>query len=1123
MCEGHELAQEAALHAEIPQLLLSLLEEASAEARAVSLYTMGSLCSMPPPAKADSKGGGGGGGGGRSGGGGEAGGASPAASSSMAGAFDAGVELGVEGEEAAGSGEADEAAHDWRLQLASAATVAVADGSSVVRAQLCRLLVFIARRHRRRCAAACQQLLWLRAQSSAEGEGGVPPGPLGSLTGSMFGTAADPKQLAEMLEAQAAADEATARAVAGRGGGGTAAPGTLRSTLQAWDSETGPSATGGPARPPSNPDTSQELGGRDNLLRQRLNSDDLQGALISGELVTPVGAPKQPLDVSDPSPSAGGAAAATAAGSSASGSLPPNLSSEIVSHSLIIKQAAALESKLSDAALSHSSAHSATLLLRGAASRGLTPPVFARNRGLTPPELSLREGSADRRTPPSPLLPPSLPPAAAGGVGGVPLSPSQAAQVHEASGRAALACAELDRAVRAIASDGGREAGAAAVKLCVCLVLLSRDPVPRIARRAQQLLHSLVPSEAAAAAEASRRASTEGAGSGGKGGKGALPSSRSADKLGGSAEAKVVAASLPVQGGLAAGGGLFAPRARAAGHNASPAIAPAEPSGGKMPPWLNLSLLGGGRGDSGGGTSVGSSAPGTPVPGSILVPPRIPEEKLGGADAASSLPPAAKPPAPGGSVLSAAPNRTPSTERREPPSPSSSLCADLYLWATHQLARRFPTMDARGEIVADRGSTSHGAHAHGPTDAPLNSFTAQWLAGAAAGPNGRSGEPALERHRGGSRPWSLLSHASEKEIAREIKCEEQVAVLDGGSARCSAIAIHPDEPLLIAASAREELQVWNYKSKVRLNAFGNGNPAGSRCTAALLVGETNASPMLAVGSTDGCVRVWHGWGTTGTQQLVSAWQAVERPPDPTSPNLAPLTVSRAALRSPALSGRDSKGDAGAAGADGSGSRAPIALAHQPQLGLICASGGGSPAVRLWDMLAERCALQIHAGLPEGGSVTALAADCCSSLLYAAGSDGIVRALDPRAASGASVVAAYQGSTSAPLMHLSLQAHSTPWLAAGSSLGEVTPRYSRDHAALLASRRGALRTAGTRLIGDHLGPTPLPSRPRRSGHAALGGLPEGWPLGPHPPRAGAAARHRLAQPVHQAVRRLRPQE
>ena len=84
------------------------------------------------------------------------------------------------------------------------------------------------------------------------------------------------------------------------------------------------------------------------------------------------------------------------------------------------------------------------------------------------------------------------------------------------------------------------------------------------------------------------------------------------------------------------------------------------------------------------------------------------------------------------------------------------------------------------------------------------------------------------------------------------------------------------------------------------------------------------------------MRVWRHWDFAGEQQLVNGWQAVDQPVD-------------------------------------SGSRDPWAhglnLAWQPQLGLLTASRGGSPWLRLWDLHHERCAQQLLVGATDGPHVS----------------------------------------------------------------------------------------------------------------------------------------------------------
>ena len=82
---------------------------------------------------------------------------------------------GNNGGAAAGGGDGGGAAGEaWRLHIGGSAIITMADGAASVRAQLCRLLLSLARRYSRRCSDACHQLLWLRAQAENTATGDAP-------------------------------------------------------------------------------------------------------------------------------------------------------------------------------------------------------------------------------------------------------------------------------------------------------------------------------------------------------------------------------------------------------------------------------------------------------------------------------------------------------------------------------------------------------------------------------------------------------------------------------------------------------------------------------------------------------------------------------------------------------------------------------------------------------------------------------------------------------------------------------------------------------------------------------------------------------------------------------------
>ena len=228
-------------------------------------------------------------------------------------------------------------------------------------------------------------------------------------------------------------------------------------------------------------------------------------------------------------------------------------------------------------------------------------------------------------------------------------------------------------------------------------------------------------------------------------------------------------------------------------------------------------------------------------------------------------------------------------------------------------------------------------------------------------------------------------------------------MLETGSPRCSSLALHGSLPLLVAASARQEVSVWDRQRKQRLNAFANGNCAGSRISAMLLLpGSASLSGLLLLASSAGCLRVWRRWDEPGLQSLQCAWQAHDRP-------------ATSELRD-----------------------ARVALAWQPQRGLLAVAGAGAPSLRVWDVRHERCAQLLPLGLPEGHTACAVAASEHDGLLAAGCTDGTVRRFDLRLPSPRVVEVVEVSGSRAPIVSLGLQqrAGQPLRLAAASARGEI---------------------------------------------------------------------------------------
>lgn len=185
-------------------------------------------------------------------------------------------------------------------------------------------------------------------------------------------------------------------------------------------------------------------------------------------------------------------------------------------------------------------------------------------------------------------------------------------------------------------------------------------------------------------------------------------------------------------------------------------------------------------------------------------------------------------------------------------------------------------------------------------------------------------------------PWHWGKPA-ERETLRpqELRCEEQLAVIDCGSQRSSSLVLHPSLPIFVNAAAREDICVWDFVRRSRQNGFANGNPAGSRCTSSLLIGQE--SQFLVIGSSEGAVRIWRNWEFQGEQQLINSFNVVG--------------TSDGGARDPWSHG--------------------LSLAWQPQLTRLTVSRSGSPWLSSWDLHHERCTFQLLVGAEDGPHVTSI--------------------------------------------------------------------------------------------------------------------------------------------------------
>jgi WD40 repeat protein len=195
------------------------------------------------------------------------------------------------------------------------------------------------------------------------------------------------------------------------------------------------------------------------------------------------------------------------------------------------------------------------------------------------------------------------------------------------------------------------------------------------------------------------------------------------------------------------------------------------------------------------------------------------------------------------------------------------------------------------------------------------------------------------------------------------------------------------------------------------------------------------------------------------------------------------------------------------------------MAWQPMsasLAIAC----GTDMLQMWDLGAERCARQISLACMHGASadsdgtttapphtphvVRCLGADLYSPVVVAGCADGVARAIDPRVAGPASVVASFGPFASgAPLSHLSLQlAAASPWVAAATPLGDIA-MWDWRRAASSGHATPATPNA-TNSGGGGPGPAPLSVHSITSHRSSLSALA----LHPTIPRLASGSRNQF---------------
>ncbi|WWD04747.1 hypothetical protein V865_002818 [Kwoniella europaea PYCC6329] len=253
------------------------------------------------------------------------------------------------------------------------------------------------------------------------------------------------------------------------------------------------------------------------------------------------------------------------------------------------------------------------------------------------------------------------------------------------------------------------------------------------------------------------------------------------------------------------------------------------------------------------------------------------------------------------------------------------------------------------------------------------------------------------------------------------------------------LAFHSYDPVIAVTDDADNVCIWDWQSKRRLNKFSNQNIPGSSISSVHFINEMASSLMLTA-STEGSIRIFRDYETPNETALASTFRAVSE--------THPVAHSSGVL-----------------------------TAWEQQKGHLLV-GGDMKVVRLWDATVERHLRDI--ATQAGANLTAIASDEPEGNVFVAGfGDGVVRLFDKRAEDAGEVVLRTWRQHKIWIQSVHLQRGSMRELVTGSMDGEVRvwdvrkpdePLYTiprRDEGLMaLAVHTGASVLARTSALTSH---------------------------------------------------------
>lgn len=194
----------------------------------------------------------------------------------------------------------------------------------------------------------------------------------------------------------------------------------------------------------------------------------------------------------------------------------------------------------------------------------------------------------------------------------------------------------------------------------------------------------------------------------------------------------------------------------------------------------------------------------------------------------------------------------------------------------------------------------------------------------------------------------------QKQHAGSHRWDHNMALLDNKT-QPTRIAFHQFEDHMAVADHGNTITIWDWQNRYSLNAFSNGNPAGSKISDIKFINEDDQA-FLMTGASDGVVRVYRNYESDKKMELATSWRALTQ--------MVPSNVNSG-----------------------------MVFDWQQVTGRVVVAGDVR-VIRIWSAAHETCLQDLPAR--SGSCVTSLTSDQMTGNFLVAGfGDGAVRVFDLR--------------------------------------------------------------------------------------------------------------------------------